>query len=65
MKLTKKQQESLFVLFRRDQDSDTPKYQSYLQFRRSSHFGFIDEPVVFVKLFGIWFGIETDGYTHT
>jgi hypothetical protein len=68
MKLTKSQQHALLKLYHRYQDGCTPfdakPMDSFLTFRRQVHF-FYSERVAMIELFGMWFGIEPDGYTHT
>jgi len=59
MKLTKPQQKSLFMKWEQSNQGMT-----YLQFRRSVQFNFIDDCVM-VTWSGMWLGIETDGYTHS
>lgn len=58
---TKQQREAMKRLWQRP--TLLPK-ESYLQFRRGVKWGFGGEYLM-VNRFGMWIGIERDGYTHT
>lgn len=60
MKLTKPQQEALKKVFLRHNDDDN--HASYLAFRRTVLYG---PGCVMVPYFGMFLGIEPDGYTHS
>lgn len=70
MVTTRAQREALWRLFCRDYD---PSYESgtillrrYRAFRRKFRFaGLGSDRYLFGQLWGMWLGIERDGYTHS
>lgn len=60
---TKAQREAMYRLWLRAIASDKPDPRSYLAFRRSIRWAFGN--CLMVQLWGMWIGIETDGYTHS
>jgi len=60
MKITKLQQQSLKIQFKRQQ-----KIKSYLTFRRSISKMIGGEGAIIVKSNNMFIAIETDGYMHT
>jgi hypothetical protein len=63
MKLTRKQREALWNLYCRDNSNPTV-FPGYRGFRRNVQ-PYIGGDCVMVHKFNMWFGIESDGYTHT
>ena len=61
--LTREQRKGCFKLYIRTITEETPT-QSYLQFRRKAEFSHI-MGCLMVPYFGMWAGIEPDGYTHS
>lgn len=55
--LNKEQRKALHRVWMRD-----PQGMTYLQFRRSVHWGY---DCAMVRWCGMWLGIEKDGYTHS
>ena len=69
MYLTRLQREAVKRIFDRGDTSSTGKAscdrRSYLEFRRTVEGLIGGQGCVMVPCGRIWFGIETDGYTHT
>jgi hypothetical protein len=64
VKLTRKQREALYRVWVRTKESDVPSTLPYKAFRRTVA-GACFDSCVMVPAFGMWLGIETDGYTHS
>jgi hypothetical protein len=63
--MNKAQQKSLYQLFQRQLNSDNgPTFLKYRDMRRNTHFATCDDCVM-IQLWGMWIGIERDGYRHT
>lgn len=61
---TKAQRAAMFKLYERARDprQENPTSATYRQFRRRFVAGF---DCLMIQLWGIWIGIERDGYTHS
>ena len=64
VRTTRAQREALWNLYCRENKNPTVR-PGYKAFRKTIQPMFCSDPCVLVEKFGIWFGIEVDGYTHT
>lgn len=62
--INRAQREAVFCLYQRALNSDHLDHRpdSYREFRAKVQLGW---DCIMVPAMGIWFGIETDGYTHS
>jgi len=59
---TKAQRAAMFKLYQRARNGDNPTTETYRQFRRRFGGGY---DCLMIYLWGMWLGIEQDGYTHS
>ena len=71
MILTRQQREAVKKVYDRSIGATLPNVDepekgrlTYLQFRRKAIYAPFDDTVM-IQFFGMWLGIETDGYTHS
>ena len=62
MLLTRLQREAIYRLYKRDRRH---VFHSYRDFRRTVQPMIASDPCVIVPQFGMYIGVEPDGYTHT
>ena len=62
--ITKEQRAAIYRLWLRARDpgQSAPTTATYRQFRRRAVHGF---DCLMIQLWGMWIGIERDGYTHS
>ena len=68
MKTTRKQREAILTLWRRDNENPdlkpSDRQSEYREFRKRFISYFYDDCLM-INLWGMWIGIEKDGYTHS
>ena len=62
--ITREQRQAIYKLYNRaiSKDNKNPYLGTYRQFRRRAVQGF---DCLMLNVWGIWIGIERDGYTHS